>query len=189
MPAAFMLALSGSASSAETLVERARRGDRDSLEKLLRQTAPDVVNLCRHTLRRDPDDAAQAALEKIVRKLHRFDGKRGSFRSWALAIARNECRDRMRSLKRRGERESAEVDAPSDQPSPERLALARIEAADLAEALQTLPESQRSAIALFHGSGLSYEEIADVMDVPKGTIMTWLHRGRKRLRAALEKNA
>ena len=44
----------------------------------------------------------------------------------------------------------------------------------------------RSAIVLFHVHGQSYEEIAAALEVPKGTVMTWLHRGRKRLRAALE---
>ncbi len=44
----------------------------------------------------------------------------------------------------------------------------------------------RSAIVLFHVHGSSYEEIAATLDVPKGTVMTWLHRGRRRLRDALE---
>ena len=65
------------------------------------------------------------------------------------------------------------------------MALARIESERLAEALNTLPEKMRLAGVLFHVHGASYEEIEGTLEVPLGTVMTWLHRGRKRLRAAL----
>jgi RNA polymerase sigma-70 factor (ECF subfamily) len=74
----------------------------------------------------------------------------------------------------------------SEAPDAERIALARIESRRLATALETLPEPMRLAIVLFHVHDSSYEEIAAALEVPIGTVMTWLHRGRKRLRAALE---
>lgn len=176
----------------EVLARRATGGDRDALEKLLRVTAPDVHALCHHVAgQNDGPDAAQRALERVVVNLERFDPERGSFRTWALTVARNVCRDRQR---RRGlERatfadEGDELTARHDDhaPSPERIVLARIDAEHLARALQDLPEPMRSAIVLFHVHGSSYEEIAATLDVPKGTVMTWLHRGRRRLRDALE---
>ncbi len=177
---------------AHALEARAARGDRDALAALLREHAGAVFQLCHHLNGpQDGRDAAQAALERIVRQIAHFDPARGAFRTWAFQVARNVCRDRLR---RRGleraaflaDGEPATAAAPAGAPDPERVALARIEAADLAVALETLPENMRSAIVLFHVHEASYEEIAHVLDVPIGTVMTWLHRGRKRLRAAIE---
>jgi len=179
------------APSAE-LARRAQRGDRDALAELLRLHASAVQRLCHHLLGAgDGRDAAQEALERVVRKLDAFDPARGSFRTWALGVSRNHCRDRMRRLGL--ERAAFAADGasvleqtPELAPSPERLALARLDVEDLARALQSLPEPMRSAIVLFHAEGASYEEIASILDVPIGSVMTWLHRGRKRLRAQLE---
>ncbi|MEO0326519.1 MAG: RNA polymerase sigma factor [Myxococcota bacterium] len=177
--------------SLDALARRAAGGDRPALEEALRQIAPDIAKLCHYVAGpNDGEDAAQQALEKLIHRIGRFDGARGSFRSWALTVARNTCRDRLRrrgtERRRRGGDESAVERAPTGVPSPERLVLARLDAGDLAAALETLPEGMRSAIVLFHVQGASYAEIADILAVPKGTVMTWLHRGRKRLREALE---
>ena len=177
--------------SLDALADKAQRGDRGSLEALLRRTAPDILRLC-HRLSgpRDFEDNAQRALEKIVVALNSFDASRGSFRGWSLTVARNVCRDRGR---RRGlEKATFDAqppdDAASSSPSPERVVLARVQTAQVDKALEELPEPMRAALVLFHVSGNSYEEIAAALDVPKGTVMTWLHRGRKRLRASLGEN-
>jgi len=174
------------------LARQAAGGDRDALEALLREHAADIHRLCHHVLGpNDGADGAQRALERIVRNIGSFDAAKGTFRSWALTVAHNACRDRLRrrGLERRtfdadGDEKAATSAGPA--PGPERIALARLEADALAEALGTLPDGMRSAIVLFHVHGSSYEEIAATLAVPKGTVMTWLHRGRKRLRAALE---
>jgi RNA polymerase sigma-70 factor (ECF subfamily) len=59
----------------------------------------------------------------------------------------------------------------------------------LTEALATLPENQRAAVVLFHFHEATYEEIAATLDAPMGTVMTWLHRARKKLRAQMEEAA
>jgi RNA polymerase sigma-70 factor (ECF subfamily) len=174
-----------------SLEERATGGDRGALESLVRQHARPIAELCRCLAGpEDGRDAAQQALEKIVVSIARYDPSKGSFRAWALAVARNTCRDRLR---RRGlERRlfMAETDEPmelpGDQPDVERTALARIESVRLAAALETLPAPMRAALVLFHVHESSYEEIAAALEVPLGTVMTWLHRGRKRLRILLE---
>jgi RNA polymerase sigma-70 factor, ECF subfamily len=176
----------------DVLAARATSGDRQALEALLRRHAADVYKLC-HLVAGETDapDAAQRTLEKLVLNIDRFEPDKGSFRTWALTVARNVCRDRLR--RRKLERATFRRDGeervhrePDEQPSPERLALARIDAAHVGRALETLPEGMRSAIVMFHVHGASYEEIADSLAIPKGTVMTWLHRGRARLRAALE---
>lgn len=173
------------------LLRRAQGGDRDALAALLSRHAGDIYALCHHVAGPgDGRDAAQQALEKIVARIDRYDAAKGTFRTWALTVARNTCRDRLRrrglergAFARDGDEKTAL--AASGAPSPERQAIARVEAGALAEALATLPEQMRSAIVLFHVHGASYEEIAHALSVPKGTVMTWLHRGRRRLREAL----
>jgi RNA polymerase sigma-70 factor, ECF subfamily len=194
--------MSGSASPAycaerRTSIEssqhaRAKGGDRNALEALLREHARAIHDVCRFVAGNDDArDAMQESLERIVVSIDRFDPERGSFRSWALTVARNVCRDRLR---RRGLERRTFVDdgdaktdwTASAAPGPDRVALARIESERLSHALETLPEPMRLAVLLFHVHEATYEEIASTLEVPIGTVMTWLHRGRKRLRAALE---
>ncbi len=177
-------------------IERsARSGDRDALAALLREHGPAIGQLCHFVAGpRDAKDAAQEAFEKIVVNITKFDPDKGSFRSWALTVARNACRDRLRrrGLEKRtflADGETQTELAKTKAPDPERLAVARAGTSRLTEALGTLPENQRTAIVLFHFHEATYEEIAATLDVPMGTVMTWLHRARKKLRAAMEADA
>lgn len=185
----------GRAGIEASLEARASGGDRNALEALLREHARAIHDVCRFVAgQSDARDATQEALERIVKSIEKFDPDKGTFRTWALTVTRNVCRDRLR---RRGlERRTFVADGdevtgwvPSEQPGPERVALARIEAERLSEALETLPEKMRLAVVLYHVHGSTYEEIANTLEVPMGTVMTWLHRGRKRLRAALTETA
>ena len=175
----------------QALALQAQGGDRDAIAALLAEHGQAIFQLCHHVAGpADGRDAAQEAFERIVTSIGRFDPERGTFRTWALTVARNVCRDRLR---RRGlerstflsDGEPATAAAPARVPDPERAALARADASAIDEALATLPEQMRSALVLFHLHEASYEEIAENLDVPMGTVMTWLHRGRKRLRSAL----
>lgn len=180
---------SGIEASLET---RAAGGDKRALEALLREHARAIHDVCRFVAGMpDAKDATQESLERIVTSIDRFDPTRGTFKSWALTVTRNVCRDRLRrrGLERRtfiDEGDEKTAWTASEAPGPERVALARIESERLAEALETLPEPMRLAVVLYHVHESTYEEIARTLDVPMGTVMTWLHRGRKRLRAALE---
>jgi RNA polymerase sigma-70 factor (ECF subfamily) len=99
-----------------------------------------------------------------------------------LTIARNLCIDRLRSAEKR-QRPEQDMSVYADRAvSAEQELAGRQEIALLAQALEGLPEGQREAIAMYHLDGLSYREMSTVLDVPIGTVMTWLHRGRKRLR-------
>lgn len=175
----------------ETLEGRARRGDRKALEALLREHARTIHDVCRYIVGfDDAHDATQEALERIVTAIHQYDPAKGAFRTWALTVTRNLCRDRLRrrGLERRTFHDPGEAGMdvrPDAAPGTERVALARIETERLAEALQTLPDGMRLAVVLFHVHEASYEEIASTLEVPAGTVMTWLHRGRRRLREAL----
>lgn len=176
----------------DALATRVAHGERGALNELLSLHARRLASLC-HTLMgaTEAKDATQAAFERIVRELPRFDVSRGSFFGWSSAVTRNVCRDRLR---RRGlERATFAADgeplatlAASQHPDPERAAMTQEHTARLARALEELPSPMRRALLLFHLHEQSYEEIAGALDVPMGTVMTWLHRGRSRLRAAIE---
>lgn len=173
-------------------VAAAKGGDRNALEALIRDVAKPIHTICRHVVgETDAPDAVQETLMRVVVNFASYDSTRGAFRPWAFMIARNVCRDRLR---RRGvERgivsttdDLESFAADGDSISPEDASLKRVDSAAMDRALATLPEPVRTALVLFHVNGSSYEEIAAVLEVPMGTVMTWLHRGRKRLKAAIE---
>jgi len=113
-----------------TLEARASGGDKNALEALLREHARAIHDVCRFVAgQSDAKDATQAALERVVKSIDKFDPDRGTFRTWALTVTRNVCRDRLR---RRGlERRTFVADGDevtswqaSEAPGPERVALA-----------------------------------------------------------------
>lgn len=164
------------------LVERAKRGDRVALEEVLRAVHPLVHNVCRRTLNveADAEDAAQNALINIVRHLERFDG-RSSFTTWAYRIATNAALDEGR---RRGRRHVRIVhghdDDVVDTASPS--AHGRVDDADeLGPLLRQLPDDFRVAVILRDVMDLDYDEIAEILGVPGGTVRSRIARGRARL--------
>lgn len=167
---------------------------RDDLALLFQTHGAAIAVLCRSIVGNELSrDATQEAFERIVRNSHAFDSARGAFRTWAFAIARNVCRD---MLRRRGSGMAALLDFNDDDVSnlgqddaalQDTLLAEKHDVARVEGALALLPEPMRTALVLFHSHDASYEEISKTLDVPMGTVMTWLHRGRARLRAHLEK--
>ncbi|MBI2897311.1 MAG: RNA polymerase sigma factor [Deltaproteobacteria bacterium] len=180
------------APASDSVLARARGGDRDALEMLLGDHSRAIFTVCVHLCgAQDARDALQESLERIVRSLDRFEPAKGGFRPWAFSVARNVCRDRLRrrNLERATFRDDGGEEAliaPSPAADPERLAIARADQRSLEAALATLPENLRAALVLFHFQEASYEQIAATLEVPIGTVMTWIHRGRRRLRDAME---
>ena len=175
-------------------MEAARAGDRFALDQLLRRHYDRVHAITRRIAggTRDADDACQEALIKIVRNLPTFDG-RSSFGTWAYRIATNAALDELRKRKRRpalhlvdggdDEHVGSAVD-PVDE-----LASKRVEAvADrlaIDEALDGLDEDFRAAVVMRDVGDLDYAEIAEVLDIPVGTVKSRIARGRRQLADAL----
>jgi RNA polymerase sigma-70 factor (ECF subfamily) len=130
----------------------------------------------------DPEAAADAVQDAIVKALQRpdaYDPARGAVRPWFLAVVRRGCLD----LLRRRRQTVPEVDAlPADTRSPEESVAALQDAATIQEALARLSAEQRAILILRDFNDLAYTEIAQVLDVPHGTVMSRLHRARLALR-------
>lgn len=130
------------------------------------------------------DDLVQDCLERTI---SRWDQRRsdGSARSWVFAILHNLAVNQLRHAARRAHTVPIEDinEANAAQPAKQEDGLRR---ADVLASLSRLPEEQRSALLLVSVEDLSYAEAAEVLDVPIGTVMSRLSRGRERLRRELE---
>ncbi|GAC1538717.1 MAG: RNA polymerase sigma factor SigW [Myxococcales bacterium] len=144
-------------------------------------------------------DAAQEAFVRAYTAIGRFD-PRQPFGAWVLRIARNHCIDLLRRRRptlalvseARGE-EGPEAGTSAEPADPfagtGESAMQELEAQrDLDAAVARLPPRYREVIALFHLQHKSYAEIAEILRIPLGTVMTWLHRARKELKAQLSEH-
>lgn len=181
----------------QRLVEAARAGDRAALDRLLRRHQPQIHAVCRRITGNDTDalDATQDALIAIVRGLPAFDG-RARFSTWAYRVATNACLDELRRRKRRPvpvdtghHLDGADPDAGA---APGRQATGGDQVGDgVAErllvdrALADLAPEFRVAVVLRDLCQLDYAEIAEVLDVPIGTVRSRIARGRGHLADAI----
>jgi RNA polymerase sigma-70 factor, ECF subfamily len=173
----------------EALVVRAQEGDRDALERLLRRNYDRVYAVCRRLTGGDADaaDAAQEAMIAVVRNLGRFD-RRSRFSTWAYRIAVNASLDELRRRSRRPTTGWDEIGASSrsEEAGPAGAGPdAAIERIDIETALLQLPIDFRAPVVLRDLCGLDYAEIAEVLDLPPGTVRSRISRARASLAAAL----
>jgi RNA polymerase sigma-70 factor (ECF subfamily) len=133
--------------------------------------------------REDAADAVQDALQRLVQHRRAFDPQRGKVRAWFLKIVRNRCLDLLRSRSRRRAEslEPAELPTPTET-RPDVTAEKREMLDLLKETLMSLPDEQREIILLRDFHQLSYAELAEVLSIAPGTVMSKLHRARQELR-------
>ncbi len=171
----------------ESLVARARAGDRTSLDALLQAVRPDVMRRCARVLplHQDAEDAAQEALLTIATRLHSYDG-RGSFAGWVATVATNTARASYRTMRRRFvESGTAEPPEHADPRTTSVVAGTRL---DVLEALDRLEQDHPAAVRAFvlrDLAELSYADIADQLDVPVGTVKARIHTARRHVRENL----
>src|SRR5688500_12791387 len=169
-----------SADDLRPLIRRCVRGDQAAMLALVERFRGQVFGLCYRMLgqRQDAEDAAQETFVRVLKNLHRWDPTR-DFEPWLLAIAGNRCRTALSTRKRRPVGSDAMIEqVPDDAPD---LAAARHLAEEVHLALTEVREDYRQAFVLFHEQELSYAEIALAMEVPLGTVKTWVHRARREL--------
>ena len=151
-----------------------------------------AYNLARW-LTRSEHDADDVVQDAYLRAFRGFSGYRGGdARTWLLRIVRNTSYTWLRQ--RRGETVSEGADELAELPDddavdPEAQLIGQADAARVRTALDTLPVELREAVVLRELEGLSYKEIAEVADVPLGTVMSRLSRGRKHLERDLREPA
>ena len=172
----------------DELVAAAQAGDRDALDALLRRHV-DLIHAVCSRLAGNPADAADAtqeALIAIVRGLPRFD-RRAAPRTWMYRVATNACLD---ELRRRGRRprlglDDAMAERPDPAPPVDRTVTDRL---TLDDALARLPDEFRVAVVLRDVQGMDYAQIAEVLEIPIGTVRSRIARGRQALAADLDGN-
>lgn len=168
----------------QTLVASALAGRPEAFGTLVERYDRAVYHLAYRTVR-DPEEArdvAQEAFFKAYRSLRTF--KPGAkFSTWIFAITYHACCDRLSRRKRYSNDELPERADPSA--GPESEAIANDEAKRLRAAIAQLPEKYRTVITLYHLQGRQYEEIANVLGVPMGTVKTHLFRAKEQLRRIL----
>lgn len=173
----------------QRLVRQAQRGETAAFEALVAAHAQLVYNLALRTLNnpQEAEDVAQEAFVRAWRGLPRFRAD-ASFRTWLYRIVTNLCYNRLPRL--RQELAELEADAalllPDTQPRLEATLVSQELRHHLHQAIEALPDSYRMLITLRHLQQLSYDEIAEVMEMPLGSVKTGIFRARRQLRQVLE---
>lgn len=177
----------------DLLVERCLTGDQQAWEQIVRQHWRKVYNLAYKFVGKhdEAEDLTQDIFVKIFKALKTFD-RRANFQTWLISISRNLCIDHYRSVRKERETMARDVDASELSPaSKERSPLALAEHSDLREllrkALGELPETLRTAVVLRDLQEFSYQEIADQLKLPEGTVKSRINRGRLELARQVRK--
>lgn len=166
------------------LVAATLRGDGEAFAELVRRYDRPVYHLAYRTLRdvEEARDVAQETFFKAYRSLRTYRPEK-KFSTWIFSIAYHACCDRLNRRRRFSSEELGEyADAA---PGPEHRVIALDEAQRLRDAIALLPEKYRAVITLYHLQGRQYDEIADVLDLPMGTVKTHLFRAKEHLRRLL----
>ena len=182
------------ASTDEELVARSMGGDLDSFNQLVLRWERPIYALAYRVIGREEDarDVCQETFLRAFRALGGFKGQ-AKFSSWLYRITLNLCRDWIRRERRQPLAQTPEgVDLvelageAEDTESIEELVARKEIGAAVAKAMALLPEEQRTAIVLKEYHGLTFQEIADMLDCPLSTVKTRLYQGLTVLRKQLE---
>jgi len=172
----------------QALVERVQRGDKAAFDVLVLKYQNKIIQLINRYVR-DPDEAmdvAQEAFLKAYRAIERFRGD-SAFYTWIYRIAINTAKNHLVASSRRPpgddidaqEAEQYEgVAGLKEYDTPERLILKDEIQATIARAIDSLPDDLKTAITLRELEGMSYEEIAQTMECPIGTVRSRIFRAR-----------
>ena len=168
----------------DLLIEQCLAGDQVAWEQIVRQNWRKVFNVAYKFVGKhdEAEDLTQDIFLKIFKALKTFD-RRANFQTWIISISRNLCIDHYRSVRKERQTIARDVDSNDLQPATlERGPYAQAEHQDLRaqlrQALETLPMTLRTAVVLRDLQELSYQEIADRLGLPEGTVKSRINRGR-----------
>ncbi len=183
----------------KALVARALKGDESAFAELLERFRRPVFSLI-YRMIGDREQAEDLAQEAFVKALNNLDSYNPNYRfsSWLFKIANNHAIDHLRRARlptvsihgsphavntEREEETRIVLEAHDESPEQEIMALEL--GSEIEQAIARLRPEYRTAVILRHVESRAYEEIAEIMDVPIGTVKTFLHRARAELRTAL----
>jgi RNA polymerase sigma-70 factor (ECF subfamily) len=168
----------------QALAVRASRGDAGAFGQLVREHSGLVYRVALRIVgAQDAQDASQEAWIRAWRNIENFRGD-SAFSTWLYRITVNTCLSARRKESRRKEREYSGEELPflpeptGGDADPEAAALSAQQREELLAALEHVRAEHRAALVLRHMEGLSYAEIAGILDVPEGTAKGWVSRGR-----------
>ena len=182
------------------LVKRAQDGDQEAFQELVENYQRKVYSICYGMLknRQDSLDVSQEVFIKVYKYLENFN-RNSSFYTWLYRITVNKCIDYIRKQKRRSEvdyddtiQRNTEVEGDDNiLPStlglqPDRVYGRKELREKMLEALDTLTEKHRTILILREVEGLAYEEMADVLGISKGTVMSRLYHARRYFQDAIK---
>ena len=193
-------ALTSEKAADQALVERVQRGDKKAFDVLVLKYQHKVANLISRYIRDQAEvlDVTQEAFIKAYRALPKFRGD-SAFYTWLYRVAINTAKNHLAAQSRRPPGDDIEADTAEQMDfgtklkegdTPERMALQREIAETVQQAMDELPDDLRTAITLRELEGLSYDEIAQAMECPIGTVRSRIFRAREaidtKLRPLLE---
>ena len=175
------------------LINRFKNGDTSAFGEIVNKYQDKVYNLCRHMLGNaaDAEDAAQDVFLKAYQALPKFQPE-ASLYTWLYRIATNTCIDRRKKpifeslFGDSGEGERLVHDRASDAPSPEKLYQSKQTGQALKEGLGRLSPKLQAIIILKEIEELSYEEIADTLEISMGTVKSRIARARDELQKLMQ---
>jgi RNA polymerase sigma-70 factor (ECF subfamily) len=177
----------------ETLIQRCLKGDQRAWDAIVGLHWRKVFNIAYKFVGKhdEAEDLAQEIFLKIFKSLDTFD-RRANFQTWLISISRNLCIDHYRSVRKERETIDRDVDAndlspPSADPGPVAALEQRDRVTLLRQALAALPETLRTAVVLRDIQERSYQEIADELRLPEGTVKSRINRGRTELARQIKK--
>jgi len=180
----------------QELILRVQRGDKRAFDLLVLKYQQKVINLVSRYVRdsSEAQDVAQEAFIKAYRALPRFRGD-SAFYTWLYRIAINTAKNHIVSQSRRPPSSGVETEVAEqldagvrlqEHATPENFLLEEEIAQTVRQAIDDLPDDLRTAITLRELEGLSYEEIADTMSCPVGTVRSRIFRAREAIDAKLK---
>src|SRR5437660_6307069 len=177
----------------EALIQRCLQGDQVAWEEIVRTYWRKVFNVAYKFVGKhdQAEDLAQDIFLKIFKSLDTFD-RRANFQTWLISVSRNLCIDHYRSVRKERETIDRDVDANELTPaSREEGPIAALEHRDrvalLRQALAALPDTLRTAVLMRDIQELSYQEIAERLRLPEGTVKSRINRGRTELARQIKK--
>lgn len=176
--------ISVTAESDQALVERSKQGDTAAFSELVKRHQHVVYNLSYRFMRDSvqSEDMAQEAFLKAFRLLKGFRGD-CSFSSWMYRVTSSVCLTELGRRKRRGEVALEPNHVGSVSPSCEDSDMPEL----IRRCVTQLPERYATIVTMYYLKEITYEEITEAMDIPMGTLKTWMYRARKQLRKIVER--